>query len=143
MTSNIRALMTATNFAAIKHRDQRRKDAAATPYINHPIGVAEIISAEAGITDTDILIGALLHDTVEDTDTTFEEIEQHFGPKIRTIVEDCSDDKTLKKEERKLAQIAHAPHACHEAKVVKLADKLYNLRGMDGPGAPADWSNER
>ena len=143
MASNIRALMTATNFAAIKHRDQRRKDAAATPYINHPIGVAEIISAEAGITDTDILIGALLHDTVEDTDTTFEEIEQHFGTKIRTIVEDCSDDKTLKKEERKLAQIAHAPHACHEAKVVKLADKLYNLRGMDGPGAPADWSDER
>merc|ERR1719209_705082 len=94
-THNIQSLIAATNFAAIKHRDQRRKDPSQTPYINHPIGVAEIISAEGGITDTDILIGALLHDTVEDTDTTFDEIEQHFGEKIRKIVDDCSDDKLL------------------------------------------------
>lgn len=86
--------------------------------------------------------GAILHDTVEDTMTTLEEIEEHFGPKVRKIVDEVSDDKTLSKQERKQLQIEHAPHISHEAKLVKLADKLYNLRDLNRV-APVGWSEER
>ena len=94
------------------------------------------------ITDVDILVAAILHDTVEDTDTTFDEIENEFGAKVRQIVDECSDDKDLSKEERKRLQIEHAPHASYEAKVVKLADKLYNLRDIERT-TPVGWSEER
>lgn len=140
--STIKSLMEAFDFAAIKHKDQRRKDPCETPYINHPIGVANIISKEAGITDVDILISAVLHDTVEDTDTSFEEIEENFGKKIREIVEECSDDKGLPSYERKLKQIEKAPFSSYDAKIVKLADKLYNLRDLEKQ-TPVGWSEER
>ena len=135
-------LLEAANFAAIKHKDQRRKNAEKTPYINHPIGVAHILSNEAGITDCEVLAGALLHDTVEDTNTTFEELESKFGSAIRRIVEECSDDKSLGKEERKRKQIEHAPHCSSKAKLVKLADKVYNLRDLNRE-TPQGWSTDR
>ena len=135
-------LITAMNFAAIKHKDQRRKDAEHTPYINHPIGVAYILSDEAGITDTEVLIGAILHDTIEDTDTSAEEIEQLFGSAVRRIVEECSDDKSLSKEDRKRLQIEHASATSHQAKLVKLADKIYNLRDLNRT-TPEGWSKQR
>ena len=135
-------LLEALNFAAIKHRNQRRKDPDKTPYINHPIGVAQILSKEGGITDCDVLIAAVLHDTVEDTDTTFEELENAFGAKIRKIVDECSDDKSLPKNERKRLQIEHAPACSHEAKLVKLADKLYNLRDLERV-TPDGWTERR
>ncbi|XP_058119050.1 guanosine-3',5'-bis(diphosphate) 3'-pyrophosphohydrolase MESH1 [Anopheles ziemanni] len=130
------------NFAAIKHRNQRRKDTEETPYINHPIGVAQILSAEAGITDFDVLQAAILHDTVEDTETTFEEIETHFGTTVRSIVQEVTDDKTLPKEKRKLLQIEHALTISHQAKLVKLADKIYNLRDLQRC-KPQNWTDER
>ena len=139
---NVAQLIKVTDFAAKKHRDQRRKDSVQTPYINHPIGVASIISEEGGINDINILCGAILHDTVEDTDTTYEEIEELFGERIRAIVKDCSDDKNLPKQVRKEKQIEHAPHCCYEAKVVKLADKLYNLRDLERD-TPVGWSENR
>lgn len=83
-----------------------------------------------------------MHDTIEDTDTTFEEIEQEFGPKIRSIVEEVTDDKSLPKQERKLLQIEHAPTSSHEAKLVKLADKLYNLRDLER-ATPRKWTPYR
>eukprot|EP00112_Aurelia_sp_Birch-Aquarium-sp1_P007372 Seg1802.3 transcript_id=Seg1802.3/GoldUCD/mRNA.D3Y31 product="Guanosine-3' 5'-bis" protein_id=Seg1802.3/GoldUCD/D3Y31 len=135
-------LVEAANFAAIKHKDQRRKNAEKTPYINHPIGVAHILTNEAGITDCEVLAGALLHDTVEDTNATFEELESKFGPAIRQIVEECSDDKSLGKEERKRKQIEHAPRCSPKAKLVKLADKIYNLRDLNRE-TPQGWSVER
>ena len=129
-------------FAADKHRNQRRKDTDASPYINHPIALANILVNEGGITDINVLCGAILHDTIEDTETTKEELTQQFGEKITSIVLDVTDDKTLPKAERKLKQIEHASHASNEAKLVKLADKISNLRDiLSYP--PKDWTDDR
>ncbi|XP_071864255.1 metazoan SpoT homolog-1 [Bombus fervidus] len=130
------------NFAAIKHKDQRRKDENETPYINHPIGVANILVQEGNIHDPVVIIAALLHDTVEDTDTTFEEIETQFGTEVRNIVKELTDDKSLPKVERKRLQIENAPKCSHKAKLIKLADKLYNLRDLQ-KAIPVGWSEDR
>lgn len=130
------------DFAAIKHRDQRRLDDVQTPYINHPIGVARILTEEGKVTDLDVLMAAILHDTVEDTDCTFEEIEQRFGPTVRSLVEEVTDDKSLPKLERKRLQIEHAATSSHQAKLVKLADKLYNLRDLQRC-LPSGWTDQR
>ncbi|XP_051920009.1 guanosine-3',5'-bis(diphosphate) 3'-pyrophosphohydrolase MESH1 isoform X2 [Hippocampus zosterae] len=124
-------LLETVNFAAEKHRNQRRKDIEQTPYINHPIGVARILSHEAGVTDIVVLQAALLHDTLEDTDTKPEELETKFGQIVARIVQEVTDDKSLPKQERKRLQVEHAPHCSHQAKLVKLADKLYNLRDLN------------
>lgn len=137
-----RELVKCFNFAAVKHRYQRRKDVEKTPYINHPIGVAYILTEEAGITDLATLQAAILHDTVEDTNTTFSEIKEHFGEEVCNIVKEVTDDKTLPSAQRKLLQIEHAPNASYKAKLVKLADKLYNLRDLLR-GTPEGWSEER
>ncbi|NP_001405842.1 guanosine-3',5'-bis(diphosphate) 3'-pyrophosphohydrolase MESH1 isoform 3 [Mus musculus] len=131
MGSEAAQLLEAADFAAHKHRQQRRKDPEGTPYINHPIGVARILTHEAGITDIVVLQAALLHDTVEDTDTTLDEVELHFGAQVRRLVEEVTDDKTLPKLERKRQQVEQAPHSSPGAKLVKLADKLYNLRDLN------------
>ncbi len=131
----------ALSFAAYKHRHQRRKDNS-TPYINHPIAVANILLNEAGVTDETVLIAALLHDTVEDTETTFEEIERQFGKAVREIVAEVTDDKSLLKAVRKQQQIDHAAGLSDRAKLVKLADKTANLR--DVVASPPDgWSGDR
>lgn len=129
------------NFAAEKHRNQRRLDAEETPYINHPIGVAYILT-EAGITDLEVLQAALLHDTVEDTDTTFEEVESLFGANVRSIVQEVTDDKSLPKQERKRLQVERAAGKTHQAKLVKLADKIYNLRDLQRC-KPKNWTDDR
>jgi len=136
------ALIKAVAFAATKHRDQRRKDAEASPYINHPIALAHVLAFEGSVSDPHVLCAAVLHDTVEDTATTFEELAEVFGPKVANIVREVTDDKNLDKQVRKQLQIEHAPHISHEAKLVKLADKICNLRDiLDSP--PADWSADR
>ncbi|XP_020382987.1 guanosine-3',5'-bis(diphosphate) 3'-pyrophosphohydrolase MESH1 [Rhincodon typus] len=142
MSSDVEQVLEAADFAANKHKNQRRKDPEGTPYINHPLGVARILAHEAGITDVVVLQAALLHDTVEDTDTTFMEIEERFGEKVRSIVAEVTDDKSLSKEKRKELQIQHAPHCSYEAKLVKLADKLYNLRDLKRC-TPAGWTEKR
>ncbi|GLV41177.1 Metazoan SpoT homolog-1 [Carabus blaptoides fortunei] len=123
--SGITEIIRCINFAAIKHRKQRRKDYAQTPYINHPIGVAYILTEEAKITDGDVIQAAILHDTVEDTDTSFEEIESVFGTKIRNIVEEVTDDKNLAKEERKRLQIVHAPTSSTVRLVIKTGTGIF------------------
>ncbi|XP_026234041.1 guanosine-3',5'-bis(diphosphate) 3'-pyrophosphohydrolase MESH1 [Anabas testudineus] len=142
MNSDAALLLETVNFAAEKHRNQRRKDVDGTPYINHPIGVARILSQEGGITDIEVLQAALLHDTVEDTDTTPAELEAKFGATVARIVQEVTDDKSLPKQERKLLQVEHAPHCSREAKLVKLADKLYNLRDLNRC-TPVGWTAER
>ena len=134
-------VLRAAAFAAEKHRAGRRKDEDASPYINHPIRAAYIL-VRAGIEDPSVLAGALLHDTVEDTHTTVDELEVVFGYEIATIVADCSDDKTLSKLERKQAQIDHAAKLGHKARLVKLADKIANVNDING-APPAGWSVER
>ncbi|KAE8278867.1 Guanosine-3',5'-bis(diphosphate) 3'-pyrophosphohydrolase MESH1 [Larimichthys crocea] len=142
MNSDAVLLLETVHFAAEKHRQQRRKDAEQTPYINHPVGVARILSHEGGITDIEVLQAALLHDTVEDTDTTPAELEAKFGPIVARIVQEVTDDKSLPKQERKRQQVEHAPHCSHQAKLVKLADKLYNLRDLNRC-TPVGWTAER
>jgi len=139
---DLAAIFRALSFAADKHRDQRRKDDHGSPYINHPIALARLLCDEAGVTETEILCAALLHDTLEDTDTTPEELETHFGPVIRAIVMEVTDDKALPKAERKRLQIAHAPGASQEAKLVKLADKICNLRDV-ARNPPVGWDLRR
>ncbi|KAJ3076684.1 Guanosine-3',5'-bis(diphosphate) 3'-pyrophosphohydrolase MESH1 [Podochytrium sp. JEL0797] len=135
-------LLSAIHFAALKHSTQRRKDPAQTPYINHPIGVAHILSTEAHDSDLATLIAAILHDTVEDTETTLDEIESVFGKEVRDIVAEVTDDTSLEKAERKRRQIEKAPFASRKAKMVKMADKIYNLRSLE-VDAPMGWAQER
>ncbi|GAB4359064.1 MAG: HD domain-containing protein [Gammaproteobacteria bacterium] len=135
-------IVRALAFAADKHRDQRRKDTQASPYINHPIDLVNVLCNEAGITDETVLCGAILHDTVEDTETTLEELEAQFGPTIAGIVEEVTDDQRLTKAERKQRQIDRAGGASRAARLVKLADKICNLRDMDS-APPAGWDSPR
>jgi len=142
MKASVATVLAASAFAAHKHRDQRRKGADASPYINHPIAVANVLANEAGITDASILAAALLHDTIEDTATTPQELEAAFGAEVASIVLEVTDDKTLPKQERKRLQIEHAAALSKQAKVVKLADKICNVRDMSQL-PPVDWSLER
>src|SRR5215216_3011423 len=123
MKDELALLLKALAFAAHKHRDQRRKDAEASPYINHPIALADVLVNEGGVTDIDVLCAALLHDTVEDTATTHEELVDVFGSRIARVVAEVTDDKNLAKADRKRLQIEHAATLSAEAKLVKLADK--------------------
>lgn len=122
--------VSAAAFAAEKHRSQRRKDVDASPYINHPISLCNILANEGGVQDIDVLCAAMLHDTVEDTETSQDELVRAFGEKVASIVMEVTDDKSLPKAERKLLQIKHASSISTEAKLVKLADKIANLRDI-------------
>ena len=123
-------LLKATEFAAHKHRDQRRKDAGASPYINHPIALANVLCNEGGITDPMILAAALLHDTLEDTETDYEELRGQFGDDIADVVVEVTDTKWLSREARKRLQISKASHSSARARAVKIADKICNLRDI-------------
>jgi len=140
--TDLKLFIKALSFAAAKHRDQRRKDVEASPYINHPIALADILCNEGQVTDIEAICSALLHDTVEDTDTRPEELELEFGKAIRDIVLEVTDDKTLPRQVRKQMQIEHAAHISEKAKLVKLADKISNLRDVAN-SPPPDWSLER
>lgn len=131
-------LIRAAIFAANKHRDQRRKDTAASPYINHPLALADVLANEGGVDDVEVLCAALLHDTIEDTQTTPDELRREFGDRVANIVLEVTDDKSLPKAERKRLQIVHAGHASFEARLVKLADKICNLRDILA-SPPANW----
>ncbi len=142
-TDDMTLFLTALKFAAVKHRNQRRKDRqAATPYINHPIEVAEMLWRQGGVRDRVTLVGALLHDTLEDTDTTPEEIQNQFGTEVLALVQEVSDDKSLPKLERKRLQIEHAPHKSVRAKQLKLADKICNVYDISH-SPPHNWSLKR
>lgn len=137
-----RDLLRAVRFAAHKHRDQRRKGSDASPYINHPIEVAELISRVGEVDDLVVLMAAILHDTVEDTKTEPEEIERAFGAAVRSLVAEVTDDKELEKLERKRLQIKHAPHISDGAKLIKIADKTCNVRDI-AHSPPRDWTAQR
>jgi GTP diphosphokinase / guanosine-3',5'-bis(diphosphate) 3'-diphosphatase len=140
--SGLRLVLKAMTFAAEKHRHQRRKDREASPYINHPIDLANILANEALIGDEVVITAAILHDTVEDTETTPDEIAREFGDEVGAIVAEVTDDRTLSKHERKRLQVQHAPHASFRAQQLKLADKIANLRDLSR-SPPAEWSLER
>lgn len=135
-------LIQAINFAADRHRNQRRKDVHASPYINHPIALANVLANEVFIDDDRVLIAAILHDTLEDTEATEMELVQLFGKEIASIVSEVSDDKTQSSAERKRLQIEHAGTISRLAKLVKLADKICNVRDI-ASNPPSNWSEER
>lgn len=138
----IALILRATQFAAHKHRNQRRKDANASPYINHPIALANILRHEGKVEDAAVIAAALLHDTIEDTETSYEELRGLFGAKVAGIVAEVTDTKWLRKGSRKRLQISKAGRASEGAKLVKLADKIANLRDIIA-NPPDDWSLER
>ena len=142
MKGELALLLKALAFAAHKHRDQRRKDADASPYINHPIALAHVLSSEAGISNAKVLAAAILHDTIEDTETTYEELRERFGKTIAGVVREVSDDKTLSKADRKRLQIEHAEHLSRRERLVKLADKISNVRDI-AANPPHDWPLQR
>ena len=142
MSIEMSRLLQAATFAADKHRDQRRKDIEASPYINHPLAVAGLLADTGSITDIELLIAAVLHDTVEDTATTIDELSERFGESISKLVAEVTDDKSLSKEQRKQLQVENAPHKSDRAKQLKIADKTCNIRDINLE-SPANWDHER
>lgn len=132
----------ALDFAARAHCDQRRKGARAEPYVNHVAEVAALVAEATGGADMDAVIAALLHDTLEDTETTQDELAAAFGPRVAAVVAEVTDDKRLPKAARKRLQIEHAPHASPSAKLVKLADKISNIRSLNA-SPPDGWTRKR
>ena len=141
-SENTGKLLEALRFSAEKHRNQRRKDNAKSPYINHPIEVTQLLWDVGGVRDVDVLVAAMLHDTVEDTGTRPEEISDRFGEDVLSLVLEVTDDKSLPKQERKRLQIETASHKSHGAKLIKLADKSCNVRNLVTM-PPEDWPLKR
>ncbi|MFN7087212.1 MAG: HD domain-containing protein [Burkholderiales bacterium] len=135
-------VLRAVAFAAHKHRDQRRKNKEASPYINHPIQLATVLWEEGRVRDATVIAAALLHDTLEDTETSWQELRGEFGEEIADIVLEVTDTPWIKKELRKRLQVARARHSSAKARLVKLADKICNLRDI-AAHPPAGWSLER
>ena len=142
MESPSAQLLRALNFAARKHRDQRRKGAAKAPYINHVIDVAHLLAGVGQVADLPLLQAAILHDTLEDTNTTQNELEKEFGTQVGAIVAAVTDDKSLPFAERKRLQVQHAQHLSPAAKQLKIADKISNISEL-APGEPPEWTPQR
>jgi GTP diphosphokinase / guanosine-3',5'-bis(diphosphate) 3'-diphosphatase len=139
---DVSLILKAFKFAASKHRNQRRKDEQASPYINHLIAVAETLWVVGAIREAATIAAGILHDVIEDTDTSPEELAREFGPKIGAIVSELTDDKALPRFERKRLQIEHAANLSMPARYVKIADKISNLDDIIHH-PPAGWSLER
>jgi guanosine-3',5'-bis(diphosphate) 3'-pyrophosphohydrolase len=140
-TDGLVLVVRAAEFAANQHRMQRRKDGE-TPYINHPLGLMRVLADEGGVRDPELLAAAALHDVVEDCGVSVETLETHFGARVAGIVAEVTDDKKLAKAERKRRQVEKAPHLSHEARLLKLADKISNLTDiLENP--PTNWATER
>ena len=139
---NNQLILKAAHFAAQKHRGQRRKDEDASPYINHPISVAKIISEIGYVGDSEVLAAALLHDTIEDTKTTPEELIDNFGERVCSLVKEVTDDKNLPKLERKQRQIDHAKEISEGAALIKLGDKISNVTDITNT-PPTNWDSNR
>ncbi len=139
---NLDLILDATIFAVLKHHGHVRKDENASPYVTHPLAVAREIYATGQVNDQHILIAAILHDTIEDTPTTADEIRSQFGEEVLAIVQELTDDKSLEKQRRKWLQVIHAPQLSYPARIIKLGDKIVNCRDiLNTP--PKDWSLTR
>jgi GTP diphosphokinase / guanosine-3',5'-bis(diphosphate) 3'-diphosphatase len=149
MQCNLQHMFMALEMAATRHKDQFRKGKSRTPYINHPIQLANILINEGGEEDPILIIGAILHDVVEDTVKNGKEmielkhqISEAFGEDVLKLVEEVTDDNSLRKEERKRLQVEHAPFISQRAKKLKLADKISNLREIIND-PPIFWKKKR
>jgi guanosine-3',5'-bis(diphosphate) 3'-pyrophosphohydrolase len=131
----------ALHFAAEKHRKQRRKGSADTPYINHPIAVAYYLCTYADVLDVNVLVAALLHDILEDTDTAPREIEEKFGLQVLKLVQEVTDDKNLPKKVRRNEQENTMGERSHGAKLIRIADKISNVSDFFH-SPPPGWDSE-
>ncbi len=141
-SNQIHSVLSAANFAAQRLSAQKRNGDAGEPYVNHLIEVAELVSSVVQEADTNVVIAALLHDTVEDVGVSEAELAERFGEDVVKLVAEVSDDKTLAKLVRKQLQIEHASNLSIGAQTIKLADKISNLRSLLS-SAPADWDFAR
>ena len=142
MSSDLVLLARAADYAARQHVAQRRKGERAEPYINHLTEVASLLAEATGGDDVVLLMGGLLHDTLEDTDSTYEDLVERFGPEVAALVAEVTDDKSLPKQERKRLQIEKTLGKSTRAKLLKIADKTSNLRSLV-TSPPAGWPLER
>ena len=139
MDDGVGLILKAIRFAAEKHNDQRRKDSRSSPYINHPIQVAETLWTIGDVRDLTLLVASILHDTIEDTNTSPHEIQTEFGEDVLALVLEVTDDKSLPDHVRKQRQVESAPHKTQRAKLLKLADKICNVRDLVY-SPPRAWS---
>jgi len=139
--SSIHELFQALMYAADKHKFQRRKGYDAVPYINHPIKVANLLIENGEELNHPLLIAAILHDVLEDTDATEVEIARFFGTEVAAIVVEVTDDMTQDYDERKQTQIDKARLLSDDAKKLKIADKIANMN--DIAYLPLDWDDNR
>jgi len=138
----LRQVLKAADTAARWHVHKRRKGPAEEPYINHLLEVAMLVAEATGGSDTNLVVAALLHDAIEDCEVPRELIAEAFGEDVASIVVEVTDDKSLPKPDRKIAQIETAAKKSPRAKVLKLADKTSNLRAI-AESPPKDWSVKR
>ena len=132
----------ALRFAAERHSNQRRKGQAKEPYVNHLAEVAELVAKATEGKDANLVAAALLHDTIEDTETVREELLTVFNNDIAQLVGEVTDDKSLPKQDRKNLQVTDASRKSTRAKLLKLADKTANLRSIAN-SPPENWNTER
>jgi len=128
----------AANFAAERHKDQRRKGKGQVPYVNHLAEVACLLTVATKGTDAELVAAGWLHDTVEDTAPSQDELVSTFGDEVASLVMEVTDDKSLPKAERKRLQVLKTPAKTPRAKMIKLADLTSNLRQF-----PEDWESRR
>jgi (p)ppGpp synthase/HD superfamily hydrolase len=142
MTQGITLIARAADFAAQRHVEQRRKGAAREPYINHLAEVAALLADATDGNDPVLVAAGYLHDTLEDTETSYEELATLFGADVADLVAEVTDDKSLPKAERKRQQVETAADKSARARLLKIADKTSNLRALTA-SPPADWDRER
>jgi len=142
MDNDVVKLSQAADYAARQHSAQRRKGTSAEPYINHLTEVAAMLAEATEGADPVLVMGGMLHDTLEDTDATSEDLAARFGPEVAALVAEVTDDKSLPKDVRKRQQIEKTPSKSRRAKLLKIADKTSNLRSLVH-SPPAGWTDER
>jgi guanosine-3',5'-bis(diphosphate) 3'-pyrophosphohydrolase len=128
MLTGLRLVSEAAELAARRHSGQQRKGHEDEPYINHLAEVASLLATVTDGADAELVAAGWLHDTIEDTDTSRDELAERFGARVADMVEEVTDDMTLAKSERRRRQVIDAPKKSPGAKLIKIADKISNVR---------------
>ena len=123
----VRLISEAAELAARRHNGMARKGRGSEPYINHLAEVANLLSSATDGADAELVAAGWLHDTIEDTETTREELARTFSERVASLVVECTDDMSLPKPERRRRQVVDAPHKSPGAKLIKIADKISNI----------------
>jgi len=142
MLPAIRLVSEAAELAAHRHNGMARKGRGNEPYINHLAEVANLLATASDGEDADLVAAGWLHDTIEDTETTREELAQRCGVRVAGLVTEVTDDMSLPKSERRRLQVVEASQKSPGAKLIKIADKVSNIRARIFPHASREQCNE-